>query len=679
MVPPDDSHVPESGLVELEEVHEQLIQAARVLDAAEPIVGLRQAADELEQAFAHLYEAFDAIRDSMAAVQAMRGHLRATAAVLAPGAQQSAAITFAIQNLEQADRFCEAANERMARAYPRRAEPARLVLASASLPRLHHIDRPRIVPRIDVVEPPPPQVIEAPPDSPPPTSFAELAEQAERRRKRAEARLKAKKSKPEPAEEPEAPLPPEGFSPDPLPALSEAEFTLQRTRECFEEVAGAGIARLPLTGDAWKTSLVIERRMFRAVDAIAAMGPGAVGVVESLVMDTPVRDASRVWAATVVLGCVTGRDALAAAERVFAAVQLAAPEAASTLAEALRFVPNPYVPLVLQRMWASSAAAHRAIAIDVMIHRGLASMDDVARAAVDEPAVASVALPVLALSAHPTTRDAIAKALAQNDPGLRRAAWLAMAYSAHPQTTTTLYPELGGEQVAFAARLLAIAGNANDAARLISMMTSSPTPELIDAVGWAGAPEAVPALIAVMQRGDKKLNVVAGEALTRLTGARLTEEALIDPEDLDVPDVPEPYTGEPPEPLAKQISDPRDEPSDGSPDQIVRPSTSFQRWNTWWNQNRSRFAAGTRYRRGVTYSALVSWNELDRGPCNPDERRWLQRELILRSGGFVSLDPSDLVAQQVQALIDWEPQARAAPSAPGSWSTPRRMHAYAPR
>lgn len=682
MADSDEDVVPEAGYVELEQVHEQLTQAARLLDAAEPVVDLRLAADEVQLAFERLYEAYDGIGDPLRAIAAVRRHVEAAAAVLAPGASASAAIVFLLENLGHAQRYCDLASDRLARVPVRPAEPARVMVASGALPCLHHIDRPRLVPRIDVPEPPTPQVLASPPESEPaPTTFEELAELMRQRRERAEARRRASRAPAEPAaDEPAASAVPEGFSVDPLPALSEAEFTLQRTRECFEEVAMAGVLRAPITGDSWKSALVIERRMFRNVDAIVAMGPRAVGAVESLVMDTPVRDASRVWGAAVVLGSVTGRDALAAAERVFAAVETADPEAGSVLAAALAFVPNPFVPLVLRRMLASAASTHRATAIEAMIHRGQATEDDVARAAVDEPAVARVALPVLAMGAHPTTRDSIARALAQADLDLRCAAWLAMAYSAHPNTTSTLYGELGGERASFATRLLAICGAAEDAAKLLVMTVRAPTPVLVDAVGWAGASEAVPSLIELMRKGDKKLGVAIAEALARITGARLTEEALVPPEDLEAPDVPEPNTGEPPEPpLAQLVGDARDAPEHGSPDKIVRPATDWQRWHDWWAANRQRFLAGTRYRRGSPYSALVSWNELDRGPCSPDERRWLQRELVLRSGGYAPLDPGDLVAHQVEALSAWEPQARAGSTAPGTWLVPRRTRGYAPR
>ena len=309
----------------------------------------------------------------------------------------------------------------------------------------------------------------------------------------------------------------------------------------------------------------------------------------------------------------------------------------------------------------------------------MASHDDIARAAADEPNVARHALPLLALGGDRSVRELIDRALEQDDPQLQEAAWCAMAYSSHPRLKDVLAAGLQGEQAATAARWLAVASSAQDAAELLRRAQAAPTMELIDAVGWAGSSDAVAPLIDLLRQGNKALAPTIAQALERITGARLMEEVLVAPEDIEPPDVPEPDVGEPPAAsVAELTGDPRDLPGEGSPDKLQRPSTDGRRWQSWWERARQRFSAATRYRRGSPYSALVSWNELDRGPCSPDERLWLQRELILRSGGYVPLDPSDLVAEQVLALAAWEPQARAAATAPGAWSIPRRVRGYEP-
>ena len=77
-----------------------------------------------------------------------------------------------------------------------------------------------------------------------------------------------------------------------------------------------------------------------------------------------------------------------------------------------------------------------------------------------------------------------------------------------------------------------------------------------------------------------------------------------------------------------------------------------------------------RYRMGQPYTPLVSLRELDVAKRTPGERRLLQRELLIRTGTLVRLDPRDFVQVQEEALRDWQAPARAASNAPGRWSRP---------
>jgi hypothetical protein len=79
----------------------------------------------------------------------------------------------------------------------------------------------------------------------------------------------------------------------------------------------------------------------------------------------------------------------------------------------------------------------------------------------------------------------------------------------------------------------------------------------------------------------------------------------------------------------------------------------------------------TRYRRGHPYTPLVSWSELDTARVTPVERRYLHRELILRTGAVVRFDPHDLVRVQEEAMRAWQAQASRASSTPGRWIRPR--------
>src|SRR5262249_53066595 len=162
-----------------------------------------------------------------------------------------------------------------------------------------------------------------------------------------------------------------------------------------------------------------------------------------------------------------GRDALAAAERVLFAAEPADPEFFAAFAGALKIAPHDLIPLSLRSLLADPFAGFRALAIDVLGHRGLATPVELASAAADSPPVAAAALSHLALSGDPSLGATIDTALTKEDPDLREAAWLSMALSGHPRSRTALEAGLGGPAAERAALLLALSGDARDATHLL--------------------------------------------------------------------------------------------------------------------------------------------------------------------------------------------------------------------
>jgi hypothetical protein len=668
-------------MLDLEKAHDQMRHGARLLEnGAQPVVDLRPAAEALEKSFASLYAAYDERADKLEATNAAIGDLDAAMKALEEGTKLDAAIGFAMDYLREARTGLASARERVAPLVTRPLVPAPDLRASRDVPVLHAIDRASIAPLIRVPGVPPPEVDATPPQLEPPRTFEELDERIKELSKRAEARRearakklaekKAKKAAAPPKEEEDG-VPP-GFAPDIRPAMTEKKFLANRIRECFEEVAMIGMQRAPLLGDPWRSSLFLEHRMLAAIDAIVAMGPEAVRELEPLVFDSPAKDPSRVFAIAMVLGCLVGRDALASAERVFFAFELDGPDHATNLAGALKLAPHPLLPITLRTLLVDQDPAHRALAIDVLGYRGMATPDELSRASVDVPDVAQVALPYFALTKHPGVREAIDKALQSESVPLRQAAWVAMASSAHPHAARVLRPELEGEQGDVAAPMLALVGDAKDAENLVELLRAKPTLQRAFAVGWTGSPKAVPVLIDMLRGKDDAMKLTCAYALDRITNAGLYESVLVDAEEIMVPDMPDPDVGEPPPPpkLVEMVSDPRDLPSDGAPEKMNRPSTNHGRWKEWWRVNGGRFDPNGRWRRGAPYSPRVSLQELDRFPCTPGERRMLQRELIMRTGSFVRFDPHDFVVVQEESLKEWEPAATSASSMPGSWSLP---------
>lgn len=680
---PEEADVPR-WLMALEQAQALAHQAARVLEAA-PRSGadLRPAARALETALGAVFDAIDRRADRLDATHLAQAELdRAAASVERLPADAEVAAAAAL--IREARAALAVAEQRFSRVPPEAALPPPELRAGVDTPTLHELTRPSLIPVVRVAAPAPaPLAFDTLPPIPRPETAEALEAAIEELTRRAEARRQALGARLDPAPtapvQPAAPTsaaePPPGFAHGRFAAVSAGDFIASRARECLEEIALAGSQRTPLLGDPWRSAKILERRMLAAVDALAALGPRAIARIEPLVLDAPAKDPSRAFGAGMALGCIAGRDAIAAAERVLRHLGPGDPEIAAAFAGALKLVPNPALPLALRTLLGDPEPACRALAIDVLAYRGLATPAELVQGARDPaPSVAAAALPALALLMSPELHDVIDRALAADDPELCEAAWLAMVLGHHPRATSALSAGLSGHGGARAAVLLAIAGDERDAAALIERLRAAPSPALAGAVGWAGAPDGVPALLDLLDHRDPATQLAAAYALDRITGARLYEEVEVEPEAIDVPEIEEPDVGEPgPQRLTRALSDPRDLPSEGAGELLTRPTVRAEAWRAHWAERLQDIQPLARYRRGHPYTPAVSLWELDAWPASPGERRLLQRELVVRTGHVVRFDPHDLVVVQEEALRRWEPLAQRASAAPGGWSrSPRR-------
>ncbi|WP_437728100.1 hypothetical protein [Sorangium sp. So ce861] len=667
----------------LESAHAALRRAALSLEHdVEPITDLTGPARALERALGAIYDAFDGRADRVAAVRAAAAEIDSAAVAVGEAAGLEAGLAAVGELLRSARAWIERAEARLAAVPPAPPLEPPPIRASRDRPRLHAVPRASLVPRIKVPEPPPAELVARPP--PPiarPKTFEELKAAVEALKQRAPAPgalPAAAEARPLPSrrddDPPARPAPP-GFAREIGAAIDDLAFLRARTRECFEEVAMVGMQRAPLLGDPFRGALVLERRMLAAIDVIAAIGAPALEHVPRLVAEAPVKDPSLAFASAMVLGCFAGRDALAAAE--LALLRSDRDRAfIEELGAALKLVPHELLPLALRGLLREPEPLVRAMAIDVLAYRGLATEDELVAAASDEAApVAARALHHLGCGASQRLPELIQRALAAEDPALREAAWTAMALSDHPHASIALRgameaPE-GGDA---AALLLAIAGDEADARHLVARAFEAPREGLIAAVGWAGAASAVPPLIDRLERdGDKAMKLAAAFALERITGAGMWEEVAVEDEEIVVADPPDPDVGEPRElKLAQLVSDPRDPPPAPAPELVELPTVDAARWRAFWVERCQGWDLGARYRRGRPYSPEVVLDELDAGRVTPSERRHLQRELIVRTGAFVRFDPHDFVVAQEEAIAAWRPIAARASGAPGRWTRPRR-------
>ena len=666
---------PPEWWMHLERTHDLTQRAGRSLESiAEPPLDLSPAAKGLERALIGLYVVFDDRGDRFEAAGAAQAGLTDARAALA-SSSTVAEIAQALSSIDDALKALAAAWDAIARQLPSPPRVFPEIVGSKSVPNLHALPRPSIEPKLKVGAPPPPPPAAEPPLKPPET-LEELDEMVEEVKRRAEARGKelTAKDPPEPPATSDELEGPEGFLPYVSPAKTEAQWIADKARECFEEVAMLGLQRTPLLGDPFRTSLILEQRLVKALDALVSLGPRAIALVEPMVLDAPAKDPSRAFGAAMVLGCIEGRDALAAAERAARFCGCADEPIGVAYAGALKLVPHPALPTSLRVMLHDPDPVYRAIALEVLVYRRLHTPEELVNALADTPEIAAIALPQLALEKYPYLQQALDPALESEHPKLREAAWTAMALSGHDWTVNVLEKELHGPLAERAAIHLGLVVEHRDAERLFERTQETPTEARVAALGWAGLSPSIPWLIGLLsaQKTPGEVKIAAAYALDRMTGARLYESILVDPEQMAFPEIPEPDVGEPkPKPLARVVSDPRDLPSPGTPDSLMRPTLDAERWKAWWLDRREFFDSKLRYRRGHPYSPVVSLWELDGWIVPPAERRLLQREMVVRTGEWVPFDPHDWVVVQEESLKAWEPLARKAAS-PGSWARVRR-------
>ena len=648
-------------------IHGHLQRAAAELEAvSEPPLGLRAAASLVEDLLRQLYEALDGRADPLEAIVSSRTLADAALAELEPGRGSQGPLESVAQQLEGVAEVLREVEEVVARARPAASREAGAPLcASVGLPSLHRLDRPLLLPHLRVAETKPSAQTQPFEPLPPPTSHEELEGHADRAREHIErhlARVFAARDEPKPPDDEPVEDEPVG-SDQPSP---EELFVARWARECFDEIAMLGSQRRPLLGDDWRTSEELEQRLLTSLDAFAALGPGAFATLETLVLDAPAPDPERLFAAGLLTGVLAGRDALGLGERL-ARASARDPLALHRYAAAVALAPHPDVGAMLRDWLEDGDPRYRQVATQLLTARGDLAADELARLAEDRPEIAAHTLVPLALAHPPSLEPLFERALAATHLPLRRAGWLALALTAPPRAREQLRAELGGRYADEAAWLLAAIGSRADAEKLGERALRQPTPSSLGALAVAGHVASIEGLLHLLAHDDEPLRLAAANALDRLTGAGLRAEVAIGPERLDAPDLPEPDVGgfAGPPPLQRLVSDPRDQPGEGSPDRVEVPTPEPAPWRAWWQDNRARFEAERRYRRGAPFAPSVVLDELAGPWLSPAERAAAGDELLLLTRIRSGFDPDALVPMQQQALERW--RAALIDGAAGGW------------
>lgn len=656
----------------LERAHSLSHEAARAIgEEIEPSPFLLPAARLIARGVASMYDAFDGRSDRLSAIGVAHGRLWEGAILVA-----RAGLGGALAALRGACAELVAAEAR----FPNvtlAGRPEQALRASIEDLPLHAVARASVTPSFRAPPVPEPEGEDeeeaATAPLPDPTTFADLAavaEMAARRTQERIARRLARRPDPAPAGPVIAPAPPPGFAGAPGAGISEGAFIQRWARHCFEEIGMLGLQRAPLAGDDWRTSLPIERRLLHAVDAVAALGARAVSTLEPLALDAPAANPMAVFAISLLGGCLEGRDVLGGAERVLHHFGAGDPIVADPFTSAMKLAPNPFVPGMLRSLLGSGDRASRAIAVEVLAHRGWLTDADLSALAEDEDArVFARVLPALSIRRHRDLDRALERALGHADLRVQEAALEAMALAAHPRAAAAARAAAEGALGDRALVPLALVGDEGDARWLLSRIKGSPSKATIEALGWAGLLEAVPVLMGSLESEDDEVKLAAGAALDRLLGANMVEAFELQPEaaeDVLVVD-PDPDPPKRRPPLAGELSDPRDMPSPGSPETIDVPSIDPAKWQAYWAAHGGKLDKKQRIRRGYPYSPSVSLYELDRLPLGPVDRRRLFRELCARTGRVVGFDPDDLVVVQERSLAAWGAAVKAMGEVPGAW------------
>ncbi|NUP07565.1 MAG: hypothetical protein HOW73_16070 [Polyangiaceae bacterium] len=556
--------------------------------------------------------------------------------------------------------------------------PAREIVASKDTPTLHRIDRRSIGPVWQVAAPLPAAVNVVPLSEelaklPSKERLATLKERAKTMREEAaqrrdqrerdrEARREARR-----AEEATAPRP--GYTKGKHAPLTLEHFHRNKARELFEDVAAMGMQRTPLLGDYWRGSVVFDQRMLRNIDAIAAFGDLALQSLEPLVIGAPAKDPSRAFAIAMALGSFEGRDALASIDRVVRFLGPADPEVSKNLAMGLKLAPHPDLATMLRQWLGDTDEGLRAIAIDVLGHRGLATPEELTKACRDESEiVAARAFVPAALAQVPEIGVLIEERKEAKDPDLVDAlAWATalggVAYASDRLRKRIAEPE--GERVLLP---IALAGEKDDAAELLSRFERAPTRALAIALGYAGLPASLDPLVDALDREiapETKQDIAF--SLQRITGAELYDDVDVA---ADVRDVEEPANPPLPDdapPLRRMSVDRRDRPGEGAADRVKLPTMRAEAWRAFLAEDSVKWQGDRRLRRGKPYTPALSLEELDSYQITPPERRILYREIIIKTGRHIPFDPVDFVAVQEEALKKLAPIVQTASSVPGAW------------
>lgn len=303
----------------------------------------------------------------------------------------------------------------------------------------------------------------------------------------------------------------------------------QAVRECLDVIGVLRDYRAPEPGETWLTPAASEQRLLTQINAIISLGEDALEQVIGLATNPDVPDPSRVFAATLVLGCSAGPKWVERIREIFVRSAERDVAEASAAVEACALSPSSDLDPVLQTLSEHGHVRVRAGAIRAWAFRDtLPEANWHAAMADPEPEVVLGALQArlgrydrtdCERALEPWYRSenrALAQSALRAGVGLRLRSARAAAIEIVRRDATW----------ADAALSLAMLGSLGDARLIREVLTGPGVRAGIVAAGILGSVELVSDLVALLPAGEATPAVrrSSAQAITIITGIPATED-----------------------------------------------------------------------------------------------------------------------------------------------------------
>ncbi|MBX3222285.1 MAG: hypothetical protein KF795_17330 [Labilithrix sp.] len=427
----------------------------------------------------------------------------------------------------------------------------------------------------------------------------------------------------------------------------DGEILRRVAKDCLEDVAALRSLRQPIPTETWLDQAPFEQRLLDNVDAFAALGEAALPSVTLFHAEAPAPDPSRGFAVALVLGCIEGTDT---ADVAIATMKQSAPEELPAFAEGFVLAPSPAIDAELAPLLDAPNPALVAVAIDVLGARGSLPVDAPER-------VLSRGDPLLTRKLAAALGRALPKAKAVTvlsnmlddapDDELFAIACASLLRRGDGDVRQRLRDTIRARvpaRIVPATRLLALSGRQDDLPLLVEGLAHAQGAAVIDALARHGHPDAVSALVPLLESADEGVAPAAAEGLDFLTGAGLRETVQV-PWSPGVP------------------------PPDGSPPPtraVSKPIADRLAWERWHATARGRLDPRVKLRGGLPFVPAMIVDELE-STASPARRSEAALELVIATSVGTRFATTTWVGRQRRELAELRAHVRSLGSVAGGW------------